>query len=480
MAADASPSWSGFNYQGKAALYHALKLINAEPVGADFSNYSLMLESIEDFEIHKNGVPVSLHQVKAYNSSSYGKYSDALLGLTLELYKNPNAVGFIHTWKPINSKSGFGSLVESVKNDLASILNEYLTKNANDGSLILNQATSKETGISKKGAILRSAFKDQNTEELSATLSSIFKEENDALTRLKSYEYDNGDRFCDLDDINNKIKSEIEKALNTRSIPVTSEQLKKAFFYFLGLMDRYIILRHKTKKNDEKIPIAFDEIIGALEVDHEDIGNEYLAYEFKEQFAHKIDEYLSDPEDYSQPSEDEPCNLKEASKVLLSLNPQALWALCRSFSPHIDLQHENNTENALDTDMQGIRYVLLKIFHTIKFERASYDASKYKFSYRTEALPYRFYLPTTICCNSSPTPTQIERKISLNPSMCEILFEVENLIYSGSEPHKFSPSAALHTEAPDAENEDSRSKREEILKHITLVPISTAKDALNK
>ena len=64
--------------------------------------------------------------------------------------------------------------------------------------------------------------------------------------------------------------------------------------------------------------------------------------------------------------------------------------------------------------------------------------------------------------------------------MCEILFEVENLIYSGSEPHKFSPSAALHTEAPDAENEDSRSKREEILKHITLVPISTAKDALNK
>ncbi len=63
--------------------------------------------------------------------------------------------------------------------------------------------------------------------------------------------------------------------------------------------------------------------------------------------------------------------------------------------------------------------------------------------------------------------------------MCEILFEVENLIYSGLEAHTFCPTSMAHTEAPQAEDEDPRSKRDDILKHITLVPISTAKEALN-
>lgn len=97
MAFDASPSWSGFNYQGKVALYYALRLINAEPVDADLSVYSLMLESTEDFEIRCNGDPISFHQVKAYNSSTYSNYSDALLGITLELYKQPGVAGRIHT-----------------------------------------------------------------------------------------------------------------------------------------------------------------------------------------------------------------------------------------------------------------------------------------------------------------------------------------------------------------------------------------------
>lgn len=43
MAFDASPSWSGFNYHGKVALHYALTLINAKPVGHDFSTTDLMI-----------------------------------------------------------------------------------------------------------------------------------------------------------------------------------------------------------------------------------------------------------------------------------------------------------------------------------------------------------------------------------------------------------------------------------------------------
>ncbi|WP_157939556.1 hypothetical protein [Vibrio splendidus] len=51
MAFDASPSWSGFNYQGKVALYYTLRQINSLPLNTDFSNLSLVLEDNEDFEI---------------------------------------------------------------------------------------------------------------------------------------------------------------------------------------------------------------------------------------------------------------------------------------------------------------------------------------------------------------------------------------------------------------------------------------------
>lgn len=477
MAFDASPSWSGFNYQGKVALYYALSLINASPVETDFSDSALMLEDNEDFEILCNGISVSIHQVKAYNSSTYGKYSDALFEITLELYKQPGVIGKIHTWKKINSKPNFQDLKASITDDLKILLDHYLNTNPKDGSSIIEKAVSTDKNKPKQAAILKAAFPEYTVTELFEVLDSIYRGQNDAINRLDSYLYQDGNRFCELEEINEKIKSEISIALEARNITCTTEQLEKTFHYFLGMMDRYIIQRHKTKQQEEKISIAFNEIIEVLENDHEDISSEYLAYEFKNQFAHQIDEYISDPDDYTDPEENVLCNLKEASKFLLSLSPMDLWSYYRSFCPHIDLAHHNNTINALATNPEGIRHVLIRILHEVNFDRALNNASKYNFSYRTAIPPYKSFLPTTI--TSTARVTQIERKITSNPNVCETLFEVENLIYSGLEAHTFCPTSMAHTEAPQAEDEDPRTKRDDILKHITLVPISTAKEALN-
>jgi hypothetical protein len=477
MAFDASPSWSGFNYQGKVALYYALTLINAEPVGTDFSNRSLMLEDTEDFEILCDRNSISIHQVKAYNTSVYSKYSDALLEITLELFKQPTVIGKIHSWKEINSKPNSPDLGASIKDDLSVILDQYRNSNPKDGSTIIEKAVSEDQNKPKKAAILKAAFPVLTDVQLFDVLSLIYTGQCNAIDRLDSYLYEDNNRFCNLDTINEKIETEISTALSARNITNTPEQQKQTFFFFLGMMDKYIIQRHKDKQEEQKISIAFDEIIEALEADHEDIGKEYLANEFKDQFAQLIDEYISDPEDYSEPEGNALCNLKEASKFLLGLSPQELWAYYRSFSPHIYLEQENNTVNALASDPNGIRYVLITILHTINFDRASHNPLKYKFSYRTATLPPRNYIPTTI--TNVARATQIENKIMSNPSMSEILFEVENLIYNGLEAHTFSPDSITHTAAPRAEDEDPRTKREDILSHITLVPISTAKDALS-
>lgn len=63
--------------------------------------------------------------------------------------------------------------------------------------------------------------------------------------------------------------------------------------------------------------------------------------------------------------------------------------------------------------------------------------------------------------------------------MWEFLFEIGNIIYDGSDVHVFSPNAVTHTEAPIGVDEDTRSKRNDMLKNISLVPISEVKEELS-
>lgn len=477
MSFDASPSWSGFNYQGKVALFYALKCINSELIEKDFSGYSLMLEDNEDFEIIIDEVSTSFHQVKAYEKSSYSKYSDALLEITLEISKNPNVIGKIHTWKVINFKSDCTDLRSSISDDIQKILDEYHA--ATDQNSILHKAASNAKKTCKTTSIIRNAFTDKSDEELALQLQSILSGTNDALSRISAYEYDDGNSFCDLSDVNAKIKSELSICFSQRNIPVTTSQLNKAFLYFLGIMDRYIIDRHKNKQNSKKFPIKFTEIIDAVTVDHEDVSKEYIAHKFKERFFFHIDHYMEDPdEEYQSPEFGKVCNLQEIRKILLSLTPYQLWEHYRNFSPQINLLNKN-IDDAFESNNDGIRHMLIRIFHEIDFNLAIHNPLKFKLIYRNTLPPYQHYLPTTIT-NSFRKVTQIERQITSNPNMIEILYEVENLIYNGNIIHPISPAASMHTEAPISQDVDQRPKRNEVLPIINLIPLTDAKDQLAK
>ncbi len=71
----AIPAWSGFVYQGKVALYHAIRLL----VQRDLQAHSLNVEHLDDFVIHDRTRRVlSLHQVKAVKSDKRYSYNSAL------------------------------------------------------------------------------------------------------------------------------------------------------------------------------------------------------------------------------------------------------------------------------------------------------------------------------------------------------------------------------------------------------------------
>ena len=98
--------------------------------------------------------------------------------------------------------------------------------------------------------------------------------------------------------------------------------------------------------------------------------------------------------------------------------------------------------------------------------------------YRSISPPHQNYLPTTI--KNHRKVTQIERAISSNKGSIEILYEVENLIYDGNTIESISPNTSKHTDVPPALDTDLRSKRNEPLKVINLIPLTDAKEQLAK
>ncbi|WP_345852191.1 ABC-three component system protein [Shewanella algae] len=473
MAFDASPSWSGFNYQGKIALHYALLVINSNPVDYDFENISLMLEDTEDFDIYENDILKSIHQVKAYNKSSFSNYSNALLELVIELSKRPHVKGYIHTWKNINNKPLFDSIKDSIKDEIKILLDEYDKENNNNSNIII--AKSRSNNKPKIAAILKKAYTDKSSQEIYEELKSIHDGQNDALLRLFPFKYEDN-YFCDLDNINEKIKTELSKALEARTLVVTQEHLDKKLNYFFGVVDKHIIDRHKNKQG-EKISISLSEIVQIVISDHEDISNEYLAYKFKELFANEFDEYMQDKDEYNEPADGLRCNLKEARKTLLGMNATELWAYYRNFCPHIYLERQNNTENAIILEMSGVRHALLKILNSIKYEYSLNEQQNSRLIYKKEIPELKYYSPTTI--TKLDKPKKIEQQILKNPSMNEILYEIGNLIYGGDEIYKINTDTITNTQVPRAEGEDERTKRDDILKTITLTPIINATNELN-
>jgi hypothetical protein len=75
MGTDATPSWSGYIFQGEVALCKALEEINKLSGNDIPSAYCLKLEQDEDFSITTNVWEV--FQVKAYGTHHYPKYSKA-------------------------------------------------------------------------------------------------------------------------------------------------------------------------------------------------------------------------------------------------------------------------------------------------------------------------------------------------------------------------------------------------------------------
>lgn len=476
MIHDATPSWSGYNYQGKLALHYVLchihEKLRADPTHT-FHGDSIVLENNEDFELFVDGGVVSFHQVKALEKQSFSSYDEALFGLALNLYNQPGPLGYIHTWKVINLPAG-KSLQQAIEDFIRELINEH---DAMPASSTIFEAVNVTPDRSKTAKIIKQAFDRFRVDQVYDALQAIVADPLLALSRIQSYMY-NGRACCSIDDINALIKSKLQEVLVIRGGVNTTKQIDSGFHYLLEMVDVYVTERHLQKQASDLLHIDIPDIVAILDADYDDVSSQYLAIKFKERFFCLFDEFMNNPDYYSTPEDLEGfvCNLSQIRYSLLSASSEKLFSYYKNFSPSVKFDSLTNIEQALAVNENGVTDVLLRIFNAINCVHCENDISNTKLVYRSVTNPENYYLPTTI---NDRSPTNIAKKLRANTRIVEDLFEINHMIYDGPQRMSLYEQAATHTTAPPSANVEEAEPRDAYFSNLRLIPIQQAMDELN-
>lgn len=107
---DATPSWNGYNYQGKVGLYVCLAdILREAKAGIGLPTFDVFLDEyhieyewIEDFAIKKNDIYISLHQVKHKVENNFNDHVEAIATI---LYRKDGVLSDTDLFKYFNIKS---------------------------------------------------------------------------------------------------------------------------------------------------------------------------------------------------------------------------------------------------------------------------------------------------------------------------------------------------------------------------------------
>lgn len=311
---DASSKWSGFNYQGKVAIYTVLYLIN-NPQYIDKENheewdlYSLEIEGLEDFSILKNNEYISIHQVKAYTSSNTpSKLTNAFWGLIGKSIENPTVKkSCIHTLKEVPKlRQRTSTNIEYIKNLIPDKKKEldYRALYITDESLL-------ETAFNKLAF-----YSNHKSYKLCVSLNDINKL---IIDEIKTYYLKNKYEEHKLD----------EKYLN------------QVLNNILGKIDEHIYKRH-NKELTQYDCISFNDVINYIIETPDLVTYSYNLYHLKRYIVDTTLEYCDTCRNINPDICDcEICNLKKYIEQLISLDNEKFMAFIKVLNINIELNNSN-------------------------------------------------------------------------------------------------------------------------------------------
>lgn len=421
----AIPSWSGYIYQGKIAIYEALRVIRKQlsiDVNFDFSDYMLEVEWQEDFSIKIGQKYKSIHQVKAYNDgTSPTKYNQALKDLFEKIDNKVADIGFLNIWKPI----GFTQNTESK--------NFSELKTANKGNY-----------------------------------------DQDILEKVKIYKYHTDSETCGLDEIDELIIEKIEKIYRLKDFGIdagTNSQYKYVQFKLYQLLDVHILEIHSgTRSKDDTI--SFEDILDKFNKNYEEYSKEYEHIKVKNALLYQISRYCDDPElcsnaEWRSEEDCQGCILFDAEQILEKMSAEDVFKVVYNATPDYRIFEDLIREN-------GLKFSLIKILHNLnpacRTDHFHFKSSEYS-------------IPSSLIDVNNKK--EIAKRILENKSLDLLvnLFEIDMYISNDIEILDIEEEAKKVRSIDEAALEGIYQRREDNsickIKNLKIKPLDSVKEEIN-
>ncbi len=323
---DATNSWSGYNYQGKIALFVVLKKIN-ELISMgkrdEIEKYSVELEWLEDFSIlykDDDGIQYkTIHQVKAKDKHNIGDYEDALVKLYCKIVNHKTIeYAYLHVCKSMDYKENEWndkvkelvlncSQIKALQNSIISYKSSMIKKDEvekiykpgrkSEINKLVKEYNEKYFANKKITVSNVDEILDKILSDLQLQIEMSQKDVKDEdIRKIELYSYPSGDVYCKLDEINDLIKEEIVnywRNTGTEGWKCTDQGFCEMIFLCLqGLLDKHITQRHIQYNRTTERSIGFNLIKEVLDSDDSvKRCEEYYLYNIKNKLLMMCGEY---------------------------------------------------------------------------------------------------------------------------------------------------------------------------------------------
>lgn len=398
---DATPTWNGFNYQGKIALLVVLdKLIELIKNGDSIDEFNLELEWLEDFSIKKNNDYISIHQVKNYGDTNLNTYDEALLSLLCKSLNTftPNELTQIITQKGF-TKAEKSKLALEIYNELNNAKISIYDCTQIDESSLLNFSFSNElennfkdhtkvlfrlkevikhygdiaqncTNLENSYVHVAKEVTDFTTDNIKSltliTESSINKNTNfeSALKQIKLYKYDHSTFNCTNDNLEKflilRLKdliSILEQYSDSNFWKIQDAYLAKVICILSSHIDKHVNKRHQAireKKAGKIDSIKFSDFVQIISKNHNQ-SDDYDAFILKDIYTRSLEEFLTEKID-----DDGICKylIKVSNFHLTTYSGKSLIEFCHMIAP----QTKNPSIKSSLLEDSGIRNSFFEFF----------------------------------------------------------------------------------------------------------------------
>lgn len=463
---DATPTWSGFIYQGRIAVYLAIKtMIELRNEGKilEIDKYTIEMEKCEDIAIvykdeNGNRKYSSIHQVKNENKHTLSEYKKPLIQLMLEkgYYKECNAGApdaYLHIANSIRGENkDFETECLKWKKEILKYYDavdkacKNYTNNRKFYEELLNELKKEPIGID------RSEYKTQHSTvikyckevvEENHTIDRIKFEE--ALKKLKDYllnkllvpyissevsiyKYDNGLNHFDGTKIFDGIVK-LVKEYKGNIAGWSENQYKYLADKILNYIDKTILERHKNLQEKKCVvrEISLSKLQEIMDTFVENNEKEANILALKRGYLESLDKFCQKCQrnnDYT--CHDIDCKLQQAEYRKEKLNEEDFVRFCYNLRPECEKKIEDRACIADLGSKDGLMESVFPIIKEIPSERFIDKEDERQLKVRNH--DKMAFVTAITNSDAEDAVLGIEQALDKNSVMIEAIFEADQLV----------------------------------------------------